>query len=367
MNATLTPQTIEPRYGWITAMALSPGGRFLACASSQGYRHASAVVELWDMQRSRHTLLCSAGDSDDYGRIPQAQALAWSFDSSHLGIGREDGTLEVWQVGWEGPEPGRRVFAHQAKDRIIALAWSQQTPRLAAATRDRPLFWQPDRDLVAREYPPEQQGRSYDNRHVVRALAYSPDDRLLATGDEEGHLVLWSVEGAAEPWVVTWWVFSSEIHTLSLAWSPGSERLLANGHWMDEGRDVHHEHTAIRFVRTGHTLQLSTDTTRINDLVGWSPDGSCFASTRFDERFEEELNGRVFLDLWEAATGDLRASYEFSPLTLPIEKAWFFDSLQGVLSADGRQVVWCAEVGAMGSHQDGPELPPLWYGTLPLD
>ncbi len=55
------------------------------------------------------------------------------------------------------------------------------------------------------------------------------------------------------------------------------------------------------------------------------------------------------------------------PLTLPIEKAWFFDSLQGVLSADGRAVIWCAEVGAMGSQQEGPELPPLWYGTLPLD
>src|SRR6266516_1716428 len=103
---------------------------------------------------------------------------------------------------------------------------------------------------------------------AVQALAFSPDEQMLATGSWDGMIKLWNLENGALLWLGQ---HTGSIHRL--AFTP-------DGHTLASGGDD----AVIRLwdVSTGKPLQtLSSQSSPIYALA-WSPDGCLLAGGRFD-------------------------------------------------------------------------------------
>ncbi len=103
---------------------------------------------------------------------------------------------------------------------------------------------------------------------IVRALAFSPDERTLATGSWDGALKLWDLEHGALLWS-GWHTDSIQ----SLTFAPEGRTLASGGFdatvrlW-DAYRGVH------RQTLNGHAGPVYA--------LAWSPDGRLLASGSFD-------------------------------------------------------------------------------------
>ncbi len=99
---------------------------------------------------------------------------------------------------------------------------------------------------------------------TVRALAFSPDERTLATGSWDGSIKLWNIESGALLW--TSW-FSDNVECLSF--SPDGHTLVSGGddatiQFWDATSGIHRQ---TLFGQNGPVFALA-----------WSPDGSLLAS-----------------------------------------------------------------------------------------
>ena len=114
---------------------------------------------------------------------------------------------------------------------------------------------------------------------AVQALAFSPDEQVLATGSWDGSIKLWNVESGVLLWI--------KQHTSSiqrLAFTPDG-LILASG-----GDDA-----TIRLwkVSTGTVLQMLTDQSSPVYALAWSPNGNRLASGSFDGTISLwEMQGR---------------------------------------------------------------------------
>ncbi len=91
----LASQPVSLDVKWFS-MALSPDGRLIAAysyATSPVWRWSTDVT-LWDVERDREVARLS-------GRAggPEVAGLAFSGDGKTLGVGRDDGSIELWNVG----------------------------------------------------------------------------------------------------------------------------------------------------------------------------------------------------------------------------------------------------------------------------
>jgi WD40 repeat protein len=187
-------------------------GAVLSAAWSADGRHLAAAfhdthVVVWDAATGK-------GELSDYSPFTEPQpALAWSPDG-RLAWAGHGGAVKV---GGPGRTSDSSLGGH--RDGVKAAAWSPDGKRLATGGKDRAVrVWDlaaKDRTLLAGPEPVALRGHTGS----VLAMAWAPDNRLLATGGEDGTVRLW------DPWRNPRW---SEL--------PGHARTAATVAWGDGGR-----------------------------------------------------------------------------------------------------------------------------------
>jgi WD40 repeat protein len=173
-----SPDAAAPlkRFEWpgsVLALAWSPDGKLLATGDQD------ATVHFWDYTGGQ--------DLQMSGYAVKVRELAWDCVSRYLATGGGP-VVTVWDCdrGGKGPA-GSTPLQFQGHDGLVAaLAFQKAGPLLASGGQDGAvILWQPGKYRTAL-------GKS-DAGAEVTQLAWSPDDRLLAVGCASGRVAVYDV------------------------------------------------------------------------------------------------------------------------------------------------------------------------------
>jgi WD40 repeat protein/tRNA A-37 threonylcarbamoyl transferase component Bud32 len=278
--------TLRGGKGLVHAIAWSPRGPVLATAEDD------RLVRLWNAS-SGELVRTLQGHTDG------AWSLAWSPDGMTVASGAWDGTVRLWDAGTG--QPGR---SWQAATRpVFYLAWSPDRQTLASSTQaqkvrlwdvptGRPLrtvegegqpAWSPDNRLLATGGPQVRLWEAGTGRlvHTLRGhteyvyvTAFSPDGKTVATGGKDRTVRLWQAETGEPVRRLGEVVGEADRAT----WSPDGKTLTCS--FKDPTR-AHFWNLA-----AGGLAGLLPDV----HWAAWSPDGKRLASFSPDQRVR----------LWEA-------------------------------------------------------------------
>jgi WD40 repeat protein len=168
------PQFTSRRFPWGAACltaAFSPNGKVLASGMQDG------SVHFWYLTTGR--------DSQMRGYGSKVQLTAWSANSRWLATSAGPEVI-VWDFGGKGPEGTRPAQLNGHTDRIEAMAFHPTAAWLATGGRDwRLSLWLPGKADVAID--------AHLTDSEVTTLRWSPDGKLLATGERKGRLAVYEL------------------------------------------------------------------------------------------------------------------------------------------------------------------------------
>ena len=274
-------------------LAFSPDGKRLACTygpdDDDPNQDPPRSIRIWDLARRRSLVTID--------RLPSGVKTAtFSPDGTLLaGTAALIGLVQVWDA-----ETGREVFSCRYTDgrAVINASFSPDGRRLAACGARGIHIW----DVASRETRatwPSGPGLCF-------CLAFSPDGRRLATGNADGTVEVWDTAGGQKTQTL-----KGHFGVVSaIAFSPDGARLASGG--------------------ADGTLRLWNATAR-PDAVSISKDG--LFATEFPELSSNgqtlltglEWGARRPLQLWDAATGQVRSGPIELPQAVVSKAAWSVD------------------------------------------
>lgn len=229
-------RTIRTGTGYLLAAAFSPDAELLATEThlfptepggSDRYR-----VALWDAG-SGEALADLTGPALEVRLGPEdafpndVEALAFSPDGTLLAGGDDTGHVYLWDVASHRPvgEPIEVPLDPQVEfNGVLGVAFSHDGSMLAVAHGQNASVWRlPGRELLFTVNVDDGYGRS-------KAVAFSADDRILATGGGTGVVRFWdAATGAADGGASGHAVTANACWIESLEFSPDGRTLLTSG------------------------------------------------------------------------------------------------------------------------------------------
>ncbi len=184
----------------VRGLAFTPDGRWLIST-------CDSEIKVWDAVRLRQI-------TSFVGHTKTVDAIAVSADGLTLASGGADDAIRLWNLVSKTESAALLRLGHAP----TALAFFQGG-FLASGGRDRAIcLWD-----VAQPAAPRRILEQHDE--AVRALAVSPDDRRLASGDWNGSLRLWDLATGAP-------IAECQAHdgpAFTLAFSPDGRSLASGG------------------------------------------------------------------------------------------------------------------------------------------
>jgi WD40 repeat protein len=247
------PVRYEPDAGEVGSIALS-SANMLAIGRANG---TAGDITLWNAQTSSYIkTLSDPGGSGAPGR------LAFSLDGTYLVAGDGNGAVYLWNVYLDRPAATLRG---PGTGKISDVAFQAGSHTFAVADGSSSVsFWEAANRVRLGGMVQVPDGAS------VQALSFSPDGTLLATGDADGNVYLWSMATGK---------LQQTLHdpqglpVSDVAFSPDGTALVA------AGNNPAHTVSAIRVWKLA-TQQLYTfhDPHSAGALhLAFSPDGSLLA------------------------------------------------------------------------------------------
>jgi WD40 repeat protein len=154
-------------------------------------------------------------------------AAAWAADGQMVGSSSQGGVVRIWQGA-----SGQQVhdFFFDGTVSMNTLAFEPAGRRLAAGGMDGVVRIWPDGLTCQQMGNGKMQGQCLDkpqhlmgHTRAVRALAWSPDGRLLATGGDEGLLLFWSPAQSQMPL----FKLQQSAPVQAVSWSPDGKKIAA--------------------------------------------------------------------------------------------------------------------------------------------
>ncbi len=299
----------------VRGVAFTRDGRLLASAGGD------QAVRLWDVADGKEVRVLK-------GHTHAVHGVAFSPDGSRLASAGEDHTTKLWAVIRD--EGLRTLKGHN--ESVRAVVFSPDSRTLASGGSDHVIrLW--DSAPLTLPSPPSDggEGRVRGGREVrvlkghagsVRAVAFSPDGRMLASASADRTVRLWEVASGKEVRVLKGHTdelrsvaFSPDGRTLASSGQDRTVRLwdVASGECVRVLEGHKDEVRAVVFSPNGQTLASAgrRDGVKLWDLasgqevhtlkghvegvwaVAFSPDGQTLASAGEDRTVR----------LWELATG----------------------------------------------------------------
>lgn len=231
--------TLQGHRDWVNSVAISPDGRILASGSEDN------TIKLWDMNTGKMVRTFKKGWWQK-GHEGPVRTVIFSPDGEFLVSGSDDNTIKFWEL-----KTGklRRIFVGNGLW-VRALAFSPDG-RILASESEMIKLWE------------VKTGKTLFTLNGKNTVAFSPDGRILASGGANNAIKLWDVNTATE-------IQTLERHgnvVTALAFSPNG-RILASGSeddtiklWdLSTGKQrctlIGHEHSvfSIVFHPNGQTL-----------------------------------------------------------------------------------------------------------------
>lgn len=239
--ATSSPFRELPAGGkWAAKVAYRPGKRVLASAADKRLKiwsddgkpiyesddHASTIADIgWNPDGSAVAVAAYNGVTL---HVPGKQArprkfewkgsslvLAWSPNSRFIVTGEQDSTVHFWHV-----KTGKDSQMWGFPTKVLEVAWHHRGERLVTGGSDTIVLWD-----CSGKGPEDRKPKMFEAHPAkITQLAFQYRGDLLASSDNDGFLFVWNPLKQKLP--VAGQIFSSSISRL--AWSP-DDRLLAVG------------------------------------------------------------------------------------------------------------------------------------------
>ncbi len=201
---------VEAGAGWVEQLAWAPDGSQVAVSAGRKVttlRPDGTVVHQFAPRRSTVTALTWRADSQflaaaSYGKVQRWRAndgvpeeplpwktslisLAWSPDGRWVVAGTQEQTVQIWELPFR---PGEELAMSGYPGKVRELSWHHGSRYLATGGGPEIMVW----DCLGKGPAGTTPRILTGHEQRVTALAYQRAGHLLASGSDDGRVLLWN-------------------------------------------------------------------------------------------------------------------------------------------------------------------------------